>query len=114
MNLSDDLIPAADPAPLLRAMRRRRHLRHAARAGLAVAAIVIAAAGLWTRPGARRPAIARATPAESGPPVVSASPPPSSPPPITMTRDELIDSLKDQTYALVRWPDGREQLLIRR
>jgi hypothetical protein len=31
-----------------------------------------------------------------------------------MTREELLDSLKDETFALIRWPDGREQLLIRR
>jgi hypothetical protein len=113
MNLSDDLTPTTDPAPLLRAVRRRRHLRLATRAGLSAAAIILAAIGLWPGPASQRPKAARTTPA--GPPPLAAVPPAASAlPPVTMTRDELIDSLKDETFALIRWPDGREQLLIRR
>jgi type VI protein secretion system component VasK len=109
MNLSDDLIPAADPTSLLRMVRRRRHLRLATRVGVVFAVAFITGIGLWRHPADRRSQVAMTAPA---------SPAPSSTgvqsPPVTMTRDELIDSLKDQTYALIRWPDGREQLLIRR
>ena len=104
MNLSDDLIPAADPAPLLRMVRRRRRVRLAARVGFFIAVAFIAGIGVWLRPGDRHAAVASTAPAVAA--VQSA--------PVTMTRDELIDSLKDQSYALIRWPDGREQLLIRR
>lgn len=116
MNLSDDLTPATDPTPLFRAVRRRRRWRIATRAGLSVVVLItlVAVFVLRPRPAARQSAIATATPAITAPSVVSVSPPASVSPPITMTRDELIDSLKDQTYALIRWPDGREQLLIRR
>jgi hypothetical protein len=104
MNLSDDLIPAADPAPLLRMVRRRRRVRLAARAGVFFAVAFIAGIGLWLWPGDRHAAVVITAPNVAA--VQSA--------PVTMTRDELIDSLKDQSYALIRWPDGREQLLIRR
>ncbi len=39
------------------------------------------------------------------------APPPAS---VAMTREEFLDSLKDETFAFIQWPDGREQLLIRR
>ncbi len=39
------------------------------------------------------------------------TPPPAS---VAMTREEFLDSLKDETFAFIQWPDGREQLLIRR
>jgi type VI protein secretion system component VasK len=107
MNLSDDLIPAADPAPLLRMVRRRRRVRLATRAGVVFAVFFFAGISLWRRPADRHSRVA-VTDAVAQPLSARQSPP------VTMTRDELIDSLKDQTYALIRWPDGREQLLIRR
>lgn len=102
MNLSDDLTLTADPAPLLHAMRRRRRLRLVARAGVSIAAITIAVIALWHRPMPQRSEAAIAPPPAPARPTVS------------MTREELLDSLKDETFALIQWPDGREQLLIRR
>ncbi len=102
MNLSDDLTPAADPAPLLRAVRRRRRVRIAARAALSTAAVLCAVIAFWPRETPRETA---ATPAPLSPP---------KPESVTMTREEFLDSLKDETFAFIQWPDGREQLLIRR
>ena len=101
MNLSDDLTPAADPAPLLRAVRRHRRARFISRACLSGAAILLAVLALWPRsaPPPREIAIAPA--------------PVPAPKSVAMTRDELLESLKDETFALIQWPDGREQLLIR-
>ena len=109
MNLSDELIPAADPAPLLRMVRRRRRLRLAIRVGVVFAVAFIAGIGLWRHPADRHSQVAITEPTGPAPSAAGVQSPP-----VTMTRDELIDSLKDQTYALIRWPDGREQLLIRR
>ena len=103
MNLSDDLTHPADPAPLLRAMRhRRRRLRLVARTGIPIAAITLAVIALWHRPIPQ--------PAE----VAIVPPPAPARASVAMTREELLDSLKDETFALIQWPDGREQLLIRR
>ena len=102
MNLSDDLTPAADPAPLLRAVRRHRRARSVTRACISGAAVVIAAIALWPRTTPRPPEVTAAP---------ALTPAPKS---VSMTREELIDSLKDETFALIQWPDGREQLLIRR
>ena len=102
MNLSDDLTPAADPAPLLRAMRQRRRLRRATRAALSTAALFLAVIAFW--PGEKpRPTAATHAPL--------AKPQRES---VAMTREEFLDSLKDETFAFIQWPDGREQLLIRR
>ncbi len=102
MNLSDDLTPTADPAPLLRAMRHRRRIRVVARVSIPIAVITIAVAAFWHRPIPEAPEVA------------IAPPPAPAPPSVSMTREELLDSLKDETFALIQWPDGREQLLIRR
>ena len=102
MNLSDDLTPTANPAPLLRAVRRRRRLRRFTRAALSTAALILAVIAFW--PGEK-------------PRPTAAAPAPLSEPPresVTMTREEFLDSLKDETFAFIQWPDGREQLLIRR
>ena len=102
MNLSDDLTPAADPTPLLRAIRRRRHVRLATRAAFSTTAVLLAVIVFWRgeKPG----------PTEAAPAPLS-EPPRES---VAMTREEFIESLKDETFALIQWPDGREQLLIRR
>ena len=102
MNISDDLTPAADPAPLLRAVRRHRRVRLATRAALSTAALLIATIAFW--PG-EKPRTTAAAPAPLSP---------TKPESVTMTREEFLDSLKDETFALIQWPDGREQLLIRR
>ena len=98
MNLSDDLTPAADPAPLLRAVRCHRRLRIAKRAFVSAACILLAALAFWPRPK---------------PPAAIIFAPEVKPKPVAMTREELLDSLKDETFAFIQWPDGREQLLIR-
>ena len=100
MNLSDDLTPIADPAPLLRAVRRRRRFRTAIRAGLSSAAVLAVTIAFWPRQAPHQT------------PVASPAPPPSAS--AAMTRAEFLDSLKDETFAFIQWPDGREQLLIRR
>lgn len=102
MNLSDDLIPAADPAPLLRAMRRHRRVRFISRACISGAAVILAVLALWPR----------STPPPSEIAITPAPTP--APKSVTMTREEFLDSLKDETFAFIQWPDGREQLLIRR
>jgi hypothetical protein len=30
-----------------------------------------------------------------------------------ISSEELLDTLKDQTVAFIRWPDGKEELLIK-
>ena len=98
MNLSDDLTPHADPAPLLCAIRHHRRLRRVTRACISGAAVIVAAVAIWPREKITRRAPMPAPKPES----------------ITMTREEFLDSLKDETFAFIQWPDGREQLLIRR
>ena len=101
MNLSDDLTPATDPVPLLRAVRHRRRLRRVTRAALSTAAVLLAVFAFSLR--------------EKTHPIAAASAPRAKPQreSVTITREEFLDALKDETFALIQWPDGREQLLIR-
>ena len=83
-------------------MRRRRHLRRITRAAFSTAVLLLAVIAFW--PG-EKPRPSAAVPAPLS------TPKPES---VAMTREEFLDALKDETFAFIQWPDGREQLLIRR
>ena len=101
MNLSDELSPAPDPACLTLALRRHRRLRHIVRTG-ATASIVLGAC-IILRPQRLQP---QPTTAEGLGQLAPSRP-------VTVTREEFLDSFTDESVALVVWPDGREQLFIR-
>lgn len=103
-NLSDDLTPSLDSAPLLRALRRRRKTRSVVRGSIVCGPLAAAAwLGFWHRP--QNPDVAAAA---------HVAPPAHEETPVKfISKEELLDTLKDQTVALIRWPDGKEQLLIK-
>lgn len=98
MNLSDELSPAPDPAGLTLALRRHRRLRRIVRTG--AAASIVLGASIILRPQPRE------THVNGQGPVAPSRP-------VTVTREEFLDSFTDESVALVVWPDGREQLFIR-
>lgn len=109
-------VSAAEVMKLVETERRSRSQR---RRGIAMAAaVILGLAGVWisiqpsTKPEATTPPLAQTAP-KTPAPAVNVAAAAITPPKVEHVDDEgMLAMLGKQPTALVRWPDGRQSLLL--